>query len=384
MQKIIKGLVALMLFFCTTLTFAQTTTVSGVVTDAANVPLIGVNVSVKGMANGTITDTDGKYEIQQVPENAVLVFAYVGYLPQEITVGNRKTISVEMKEDTKNLEEVVVVGYGVQKKETVTGAVSSVNGADLAKTPTANLSNALAGRLSGVFTFQGSGEPGYDGTTIRIRGSNTLGNNDPLIVIDGVAARAGGLERLNPDEIESMSVLKDASAAIYGARAANGVILITTKKGTAGKKPELTYTYNKGWGAPGVLPKMANAAEYAELRNELIINAAMVNPNVGTTPTNLTLWKTADEIQKYRDGSDPWRYPNTNWFKETYADWSPQSIHNATLEGGTDRFTYFASFGYTYQDGYYRNSSNNYNQYDMRINLDGKINDWVKISMGIM
>jgi TonB-linked SusC/RagA family outer membrane protein len=248
------------------------------------------------------------------------------------------------------------------------------------------MSNAIAGRLSGVMTFQRSGEPGGDGTTIRIRGSNTLGNNDPLIVIDGVAARAGGLERLNPNEIEDMSVLKDASAAIYGARAANGVILITTKKGKQAQKPELTYTFNQGWGRPGVLPKMANAAEYAELRNELIIDAAMVNPNDPTKKpaTDLKLFKTPEEIQKYRDGSDPWRYPNTDWFKETYADWSPQSIHNATLEGGTERFGYFASFGYTYQDGYWRNSANNYNQYDLRINLDSKINDYLKLNIGLM
>ena len=385
MRKTIKNMLALMLLFCTTLTLAQTT-ISGSVVDAANVSLIGVNVSVKGTTNGSITDADGKYELQQVPANAVLVFTYVGYLTQEITVGNRKTIDVTLLEDTKNLEEVVVVGYGVQKKETVTGAVSSVKGNDLVKTPTANMSNAIAGRLSGVITFQRSGEPGGDGTTIRIRGSNTLGNNDPLVVIDGVAARAGGLERLNPNEIESMSVLKDASAAIYGARAANGVILITTKKGTQGKdqKPELTYTFNQGWGRPGILPKMANAAEYAELRNELIIDAAMVNPKVGPTPTDITLWKTPEEIQKYRDGSDPWRYPNTDWFKETYADWSPQSIHNATLEGGNEKFGYFTSFGYTYQDGYWRHSANNYKQYDLRINLDSKINDYLKLSLGMM
>jgi TonB-linked SusC/RagA family outer membrane protein len=384
MRKFIKSLLAITLFFSATLTFAQTSTVSGTVADATNVPLIGVSVMVKGTTIGDVTNTDGKYSLQQVPANAILVFSYVGYLPQEITVGNKGTIDVALKEDTKNLNEVVVVGYGVQKKETVTGAVSSVKGQDLALTPTANLSNAIAGRLSGVITFQRSGEPGYDGTTIRIRGSNTLGNNDPLVVIDGVAARAGGLERLNPNEIESMSVLKDASAAIYGARAANGVILITTKKGQQSSKPELTYTFNQGWGRPGILPKMSNAAEYAELRNELITNAAMVNPNMGTTPTDLTLWKTPEEIQKYRDGSDPWRYPNTNWIKETYADWSPQSIHNATLEGGSERFNYFASFGYTYQDGYWRNSANNYKQYDLRINLDGKINDYMKLSLGMM
>lgn len=384
MQKFIKGLVALMLLFCTTLTYAQTLTVTGTVTDATNAPLVGVTVLIKGTSVGEITDVDGKYTLTKVPANGTLVFSYIGYVTQEVAVKNKKTVDVSLPEDTKALEEVVIVGYGVQKKETVVGAVAPIQGAALAKTPTANLSNALTGRLSGVITFQRSGEPGYDGTTIRIRGSNTLGNNDPLVVIDGVAARAGGLERLNPNEIESMSVLKDASAAIYGARAANGVILITTKKGKQSQKPELTYTFNTGWGRPGILPKMCDAPEYAELRNELIIDAAMVNPLVGPTPTNLTLFKTPEEIQKYRDGSDPWRYPNTDWFKETYADWSPQQIHNVTLEGGTDRFSYFASFGYTYQNGYWRNSANNYNQYDMRTNLDAKLNNYMHLSIGLM
>ena len=384
MQKLMKGLFALVLLFCTTAAFAQTGTVTGTVTDATNAPLIGVNVQVKGTAIGVITDADGKFTLQRVPANAVLNVSYIGFVTQDIPVGGKKTINVTLKEDTQALGEVVVVGYGVQKKEAVTGAVAAVKGVELTKTPTANLSNTLTGRLPGVITFQRSGEPGYDGTTIRIRGSNTLGNNDPLVVIDGVAARAGGLERLNPNEIESMSVLKDASAAIYGARAANGVILITTKKGTKSQKAELTYTFNQGWGRPGILPKMANAWEYAELRNELIVNAAMVNPNVGSTPTDITLFKTPEEIQKYKDGSDPWRYPNTDWFKETYADWSPQSMQNVTLEGGTDKFGYFTSFGYTKQDGYWRNSANNYSQYDLRVNVDGKINDWMTVNVGMM
>lgn len=219
---------------CTTVVFAQQKTIKGIVVDATGEPLIGVNVSVKGTTIGIITDIDGKYTLE-VPTNATLVFSYIGYRTQELSVGNQTTINITMQEDTQNIDEVVVVGYGVQKKETVTGSVSTLKGDDLVKSPVANLSNAIAGKMSGVVTYQRSGEPGYDGATIRIRGSNTLGNNDPLIVIDGVAARAGGLERLDPNEIETMSVLKDASAAIYGARAANGVILITTKRDAQGK-----------------------------------------------------------------------------------------------------------------------------------------------------
>ncbi|MDR0537909.1 MAG: TonB-dependent receptor [Tannerellaceae bacterium] len=387
MQRRIAGIIALFLLLCTTSLYAQNISIQGKVTDTNNEPLIGVSVQVKGTTIGVVTDIDGNFTLQVPGAQSVIAFSYVGFLSQEITVGSQRRLNVILKEDTKNLEEIVVVGYGTQRKETVTGSVSTVKGMDLVKTPTANLSNAIAGRLSGVVTFQRSGEPGYDETTIRIRGSNTLGNNDPLVVIDGVAARAGGLERLNPNEIENMSVLKDAAAAIYGARAANGVILITTKKGKASKKPELSYSFNQGWGRPGMLPKMADAAQYAEMRNELIVNSAMVNPtspNYNPSAPPPTLWKTPEEIQKYKDGSDPWRYPNTDWFKETYADWSPQSIHNATIEGGTDKSNYFASFGYTSQDGYWKNSANDYKQYSLRINLNAELNEWMKVGVNLM
>lgn len=365
--------------------FAQKISLRGTVIDSSGDPLIGVNVSIKGTTIGTITDLDGKYTLEAPDKDAVVVFSYIGYKSEEVSVGSKTLIDMTLTEDTQIIDEVVVVGYGVQKKETVTGSVSTVKGDELLKSPVANLSNAIAGRMSGVITFQRSGEPGYDGSTIRIRGSNTLGNNDPLIVIDGVAARAGGLDRLDPNEIESMSVLKDASAAIYGARAANGVILITTKKGNRdGKKPEVTYSFNMGWARPTQLPKMANAAEYAELRNELIVNDAMVNPQSGKIPIQTTPWKTEEEIQKYKDGSDPWRYPNTDWFKETFKSWSPQRIHNASLEGGSDKFQYFATFGHKFTDGLYENSANNYKQYNLRINLDAKVNDWVNIGVGLL
>lgn len=384
-KRTVSFLFTLLLLLCSVPGFAQTKSVNGTIIDSTGEPLIGVNVSVKGTTTGTISDLDGKYTLQVPSNNAVLVFSFIGYKAEEVAVGANTMINLTMKDDTQLIDEVVVVGYGVQKKETVTGSVSTVKGDELLKSPVANLSNAIAGRMSGVITFQRSGEPGNDGSTIRIRGSNTLGNNDPLIVIDGVAARAGGLDRLDPNEIENMSVLKDASAAIYGARAANGVILITTKKGkSGGKKPEITYSFNQGWAKPTKLPSMSNAAEYAELRNELIVNDAMVNPLSGKTPVATTPWKTDEEIQKYRDGSDPWRYPNTDWFKETFKEWSPQRIHSATLEGGSENVQYFATFGHKYTDGLYRNSANNYKQYNLRINLDAKINDWINVGVGLL
>ena len=370
---------------CTTVVFAQQKTIKGIVVDATGEPLIGVNVSVKGTTIGIITDIDGKYTLE-VPTNATLVFSYIGYRTQELSVGNQTTINITMQEDTQNIDEVVVVGYGVQKKETVTGSVSTLKGDDLVKSPVANLSNAIAGKMSGVVTYQRSGEPGYDGATIRIRGSNTLGNNDPLIVIDGVAARAGGLERLDPNEIETMSVLKDASAAIYGARAANGVILITTKKGRMGKKPEFTYSFNQGWSKPTNLPEMCDAVEYSELMNELYMNKAMLNPakNNGQTMGEYTLFRTPEEIELYRNGSDPWRYPNTDWYAATFKNWSPQRVHNASLEGGSDKYQYFVNFGHKYTDGLYHKSANNYKQFNLRMNVDAQFNDFIKVGAQLM
>lgn len=370
---------------CTTLVFAQQKTIKGIVVDATGEPLIGVNVSVKGTTIGIITDIDGKYTLE-VPTNATLVFSYIGYRTQEHSVGNQTTINITLQEDTQNIDEVVVVGYGVQKKETVTGSVSTLKGDDLVKSPVANLSNAIAGKMSGVVTYQRSGEPGYDGATIRIRGSNTLGNNDPLIVIDGVAARAGGLERLDPNEIETMSVLKDASAAIYGARAANGVILITTKKGRMGKKPEFTYSFNQGWSKPTNLPEMCDAVEYSELMNELYMNKAMLNPakNNGQTMGEYTLFRTPEEIELYRNGSDPWRYPNTDWYAATFKNWSPQRVHNASLEGGSDKYQYFVNFGHKYTDGLYHKSANNYKQFNLRMNVDAQFNDFIKVGAQLM
>jgi len=229
-----------------------------------------------------------------------------------------------------------------------------------------NVSNSLAGRLPGLTTVQRSGEPGQDGALIRIRGINTLGNNEALIVIDGVPGRS--LDRIDPNSIESISVLKDASAAIYGSQAANGVILVTTKRGKAGRSV-LTVDLNQGFSQPTIIPKMSNAAEYATLLNEI---------KGGGTPVY-----TAAEIQKFRDGSDPWRYSNTDWFKTVLKPWSAQRYVNATLSGGVDKLQYFLSFGSKNQDGIYRNGANQFKQYDFRSNIDAEVNKNIKIGFDI-
>ena len=214
--------------------------VTGVVVDGTGEPVIGANVVVKGTTNGTITDFDGNYTIEGVPADGVLVISYIGYLSQEIPVGNQSAINVTLKEDTQTLDEVVVVGYGTQQKKDITGSVAVVDTKDLLASSGSSATQQLQGKAAGVYIGQ-SGSPGSQ-SMVRIRGINTVNDNGPLYVIDGVSTRNQDLSSLNPNDIESMQVLKDASsAAIYGAQAANGVILITTKKGTRSGQPKLTY-----------------------------------------------------------------------------------------------------------------------------------------------
>jgi TonB-linked SusC/RagA family outer membrane protein len=349
-------------------TFAQTT-VSGTVTDANGETLIGVNVQVKGTTIGSITDVDGKYTLQAPSGQAVIVFSYIGYLSQEIAVGNRSVINVQLLEDTQRLDEVVVVGYGVQRKVTVTGSVASLRGEELKASPTTNLTNGMVGRMPGVIGFQRSDEPGGGGTTIRIRGTNSLGYKDPLIVIDGVAGRSGGLDRLNPNEIESISVLKDAAAAIYGSRAANGVILVTTKRGQEGK-PTVTYSGNMGYTTPTRMPEMANAYEYATMINDIDRYSGRSHRY------------TEEDLRMFQDGSDPWGHPNTNYMELAIKDYSPIYRHDVGISGGNDRVKYFVNLAANGEDGIFKKSANRYDQFSVRANIDLKINDYISLSYG--
>ena len=380
-----------------TATYAQDVTVKGKVNDEQGQGLPGVSVLVKGTSTGTVTDIEGNYTVN-APGTATLVFSFIGYITQEIPLGNKTSLDVKMATDTKALDEVVVVGYGTAKKATLTGSVTAVKGAELQKAPSTNLSNTLGGRLPGVSAVQSSGEPGYDGSAIRIRGTNSLGNSNALIVVDGVPNRSGGLDRLNPADIESISVLKDAAAAIYGSRAGNGVILITTKRGKSGK-PQLSYDLNVGMGQPTRTPKMSNAAEYATIRNELQIydnlpvnqwSGALqgFNTNGAYTRTDngnvLSAVFTPTDLQKFRDGSDPLIHPNTDWYGSVIRKWSPQQRHNLQLTGGSENIKYLASLGYINQEGNYVNSATGYKQYDMRVNLDTKINKYVTAKLGVV
>ena len=365
MQKLITKLIALTLMVCTATTvFAQNITVTGTVIDASNEPLIGVNVQVRGTTTGAITDINGSFSVQVPGNQSVLIFTYVGFLTEERIVGNQQTINVTMREDTQGLEEVVVVGYGVQKKVNLTGSVSSVNfDEEIQNRPITDASQALSGKISGIWVSQDSGKPGSDGAQLRVRGWGTLNNADPLVIIDGVQ---GNFNTINPNDIESISVLKDAaSAAIYGSKAANGVILVTTKTGNRNEKNEVTFSTSAGVQTLGMKYHLVNnSAESMRISNQAYANDGR-NP---LYPDYL--------INAFEGGTDKYKYPNTDWFKLMY---KPSYIYDAnfSIRGGTQRSTSFLSFNYQNQDGLIPNTSSY--RYGIRANLDYDINKWLKI-----
>ncbi len=352
--------------------YLQQVTIAGKVIDPDGIAMPGVNVTVKGTTLGVMTDVDGKYSIKVGDSNATLIFSFVGYTSEEIAVQGRTQIDLTLTTDIKKLDEIVVVGYGTQKRVTATGSVVSAKGDEISQSPGTNLTNNLVGRLPGLTAVSRSGEPGSDGATLRIRGSNTLGDNSPLVVVDGVANR--GMERLNPNDIETITILKDASAAIYGSQAANGVILITTKRGKLGK-PKVSISLNGGFNQPTRIPKMADASQYATMLNEI---AYYKNPTGGRNQKY-----SVDDITKYGDGSDPWGHPNTDWFGEVFKPWSNQNHENVSISGGTENMKYFLSLGAKFEDGYYKHSATNYKQYDFRTNIDGKVNKYINVAFDV-
>ncbi len=342
--------------------------VTGTVVDKDQQPVPGANVVVKGTRIGAITEADGKFTLDVPASGGTLVISFIGYTSQEVEIGNNTVVNVTLQTESLSLDEVVVVGYGTQKKATLTGAIDDLRGEKLVQSPSLNVSNILAGRIPGLVAVTRSGEPGLDNTTLRIRGTNTLNNNSPLIVVNGIANRNFNL--LNAADIESITVLKDASAAIYGSQSANGVILVTTKRGSV-EKSKVNINLDRGWSKPTIIPEMADAATYADVLNEL-------SARIGGAPVY-----TKEEIQKYRDGSDPWLYPNNNWADIVLKNFTPQYHLYASATGGTEKMAYFISAGYKFQDAIYKNSSTNFSLADFRSNLDGKISDNIKISFDV-
>lgn len=329
--------------------------VTGVVVDASGVPLIGVNVLEKGTTNGTITDFDGKFTLNVSSPNAKLVISYIGYVSQEVSAPKNGELKVVLKEDTETLEEVVVVGYGTQKKANLSGSVSSVDSEQLQNRPIQNVSSGLQGLMPGVTITGTNGAPGMDSGNIRVRGTGTLNSASPYILIDGVESETMG--DLDPNDIASISVLKDAaSAAIYGSKAANGVILITTKRGSTGK-PKISYSgYISFQNTTETIDRLSSY-EYASMYNDALKSEDKA-PRF-----------TPDEIQKFKDGTDP-NYPNTDWYDLAYKT-GIQHRHNINISGGNEHAKYMGSLGYLNQTGVLPNAGRE--QFNARTNLDMKI-----------
>ena len=340
-------------------------------TDSKGEPLAGAMVYVQGSSNGSMTGSNGRYSLGGVPAKATLVASMMGYEEQSVAVDGRTSIDFVLRDDSEILDEAVAIGYGNQRKVTLTGSVATTTGEELVKNSSVNLSQGLAGRMSGVIVNNRSGEPGRDDAVMFIRGRSTLGDNSPLIIIDGVQGRGDEFGRLTGDEIESINVLKDASAAIYGARSANGVILVTTKRGKYNERPKVSFSYDLGLQQPTRMVKLADAVLYTTAYNKSLAIS-------GSAP----VYNDA-QIQHYIDQDDPINYPNTDWLGEIVKPVSAQHKYGVSINGGSERAAYFVQFNGQYQDGIYYKSATNYNQYNLRSNLDIQVTKSLKLGVDI-
>ncbi len=345
--------------------------VQGTVSDTKGEPVVGAMVYVQGTSNGSMTGSGGRYSLSGVPAKGTLVVNMMGYEEQSVAVDGRSTIDFVLRDDHEVLDEAVAIGYGNQRKVTLTGSVATTTGEELVKNSSVNLSQGLAGRMSGVIVNNRSGEPGRDDAVMFIRGRSTLGDNSPLIIIDGVQGRGDEFGRLTGDEIESINVLKDASAAIYGARSANGVILVTTKRGKYNERPKVSFTYDLGLQQPTRMVKLADAVLYTTAYNKSLAIS-------GSAP----VYNDA-QIQHYIDQDDPINYPNTDWLGEIVKPVSAQHKYGVSINGGSERAAYFVQFNGQYQDGIYYKSATNYNQFNLRSNLDIQVTKSLKLGVDI-
>lgn len=349
----------------------ETITVTGTISEAeTGMPVPAANILETGTSNGVMSDFDGNYSIE-VPEDAILKVSYIGYATKEINVNGRNEIDIVLETDAAALDEVVVVGYGTQKKVNLIGSVTTIVSEEINLAPVSNVSNALAGRIPGVTIQENSGEPGA-AASIRIRGSSTLGDNSPLVVIDGIPGR--DLNSVNANNIESINVLKDASAAIYGSRAANGVILVTTKSGAKDSPPTFTYEFYEGFLSPTMVPEMTDAPTYAEMIRE-------VQSYRGVDESNMRF--SLEDVEKYKSGNYPWTHPNTDWFDVGLADNSRSRNHNFSVSGGSESVNYYGSFGTQFKDGIYENSASSYQRYNLDANIDVKVNKYLDVGINI-
>lgn len=346
----------------TAITSQITKEIVGVVTDERGEPIVGANVVEKGTSNGTITDLEGKFSLT-VSEKSVLIVSYIGYNTQDVTVTSKTVYNIQLEEDSQALDEVVVVGYGTQKKVNLTGSVASVSSDEIKDRVQTDVLSSIQGTVPGVTIVS---RPGKD-VSINFRGRGNLGTSEPLYVIDGAIADATFFSNLDPNSIESISFLKDAaSSAIYGSRAAYGVVLVTTKQGKDGRM-EVSYSGMVGMKAPTYTQDLVNSWEYAELYNEALYNT---NPSAGKNQGY-----SDEEINLFRNGTKPDLYPNTNWVDLLFDDWTVTTKHSLNFSGGTKKLRYFAGLGYVYDTENIRNRDTR--RYNLNLNVASDVTDWL-------
>jgi TonB-linked SusC/RagA family outer membrane protein len=353
--------------------YAQTT-ITGTVRDSKGATIPGVTVKVKGTSNGALTDENGKYTLKNVSSTAIIVYSSINYSSKELKA-NKPNIDVVLEDDTQNLNEVLVVGYGTQKKSTVTGAISQIGAEEIMRSPTPNATNTLIGKLTGLLAVQTSGQPGADGSQIFIRGIASFNDASAIVVVDGIERPSFG--DVDPNEIETITVLKDAaSTAIYGIKGANGVIVITTKKGKLGQA-KVSYTGNYALQTYTGLPFALNAYDNTRLLNQAYLNDGKAAP-----------WSDL-ELQKFKDGTDPYGYPDVQWFKYLTKKFYGQNQHNVNVRGGSKVAKYFVSAGYAFQDGIFKHFDSPYgiettpsnSRYNFRSNVDLTLNKDFTVSI---
>lgn len=331
--------------------------ITGVVNDELGEPIAGANVVEKGTTNGTITNMNGSFSLD-IPENSILLVSYIGYSSKEVPVGSKTSLNIKLSEDTEQLDEVVVVGYGVQRKSSVTGSIAAIKGSEISKVAASNVGSTLAGRLPGLIAYNRGGEPGSDNATLNIRGFGS-----PLVIVDGVEVR--DFQKMDPNDIESFSVLKDASASIYGARAGNGVILIKTKRGTSGK-PELSFNTSLSWQSAIKTVNLVDANNFVMLWNEAADNSGMPERKY-----------TDEQVEKYR------REGGTDWYAETFREHAPMQQYNLSIRGGNDKVKYYVAAGYLHQTGLLQSNDQQVRRYNVRSNVDIQLLDNLSISLDL-
>jgi len=376
-NKYLKSFLTFLVLLFSITVFSQVAIVKGTVVDETGMPLLGATVIVEGTANGVTTDFDGNFLINIKKDNAVLVFSYIGFETQKVILAEQSVVNVIMKEDLNSLEEVQVVAFSKQKKSSVIGSVSTINTSDL-KLPSTNLTSSFAGQIAGMISYQRSGEPGQDNAEFFIRGVTTFGyKNDPLILLDGLQITTSDLARIEPDNVASFSIMKDATAtSLYGARGANGVILVTTKEGKVGKA-KISVRYESSFSSPSKVNEFLGAVDYMKLYNKALRARDQSAP----------LLYSIQQIYGTENGGDPNIYPDVDWFDELFNDYAQNHRVNLNISGGGDVAQYYLALSHINESGLLKveplnNFNNNINikRSNLRANINVNLSKTTKIA----